>query len=119
LLFAKTVQSVRVVGNIGWVTMSEPLTGTRQNDEVAYGLSFARALTNRTEIVGEVFGRASVRDSPAAIGTESRGLLKLGGRFTQGPVRFDAAIFFGLNTVDPTVGFTAGATYVFNAFKLP
>jgi hypothetical protein len=119
LLFAKTVQSIRVVGNIGWVTVSEPLTGTRQNDELAYGLSFARAVTNRSEIVGEVYGRASVRESAAAIGTESRGLLKLGGRFTQGPVRLDAAIFVGLNTVDSTVGFTAGATYVFNAFKLP
>jgi hypothetical protein len=28
-------------------------------------------------------------------------------------------VFFGLNAVDPTVGFTAGATYVFNAFTLP
>jgi hypothetical protein len=119
LLLAKTVQSIRVVGNFGWVSMSEPLDGTRQNDVLTYGLSFARAVTNRTEIVGEVNGRASVRSSAAAIGTESRGRLKLGGRFTQGPVRFDAAIFFGLNAVDPTVGFTAGATYIFNAFKIP
>jgi len=119
LLFGKTIQSIRVVGNIGWMSMSQPLDATRQNDVLVYGLSFARALTNRTEIVGEVFGRASVSEGTAPIGTESRGLLKLGGRFTQGPVRFDAAIFFGLNSVDPTVGFTAGATYVFNAFKLP
>jgi len=119
LLLGKTVQSIRVVGNIGWESMSQPLDATRQNDVLVYGLSFARAVTNRTEIVGEVYGRASVSDGTAPIGTESRGLMKLGGRFTQGPVRFDAAIFFGLNTVDPTVGFTAGATYVFNAFNLP
>ena len=119
LLFAKTVQSIRVVGNLGYVLMSEPLEGTRQNDLLLYGLSFARAVTSRTEIVGEIYGRASVRDGVAPVGTESRGLLKLGGRFTQGPVRLDAAIFFGLNSVDPTVGFTAGATYVFNAFNLP
>ena len=119
LLFGKTIQSIRVVGNLGWVSMSQPLDATRQNDELVYGLSFARAVTNRTEIVGEVYGRASVSDGTAPVGTESRGLLKLGGRFTQGAVRFDAAIFFGLNSVDPTVGFTAGATYVFNAFKLP
>jgi len=119
ILAAKTVQSVRVVANLGYIIMSEPLDGTRQNDALAYGLSFARAVTNRTEIVGELNGRASVRSGVAPIGTESRGRLKLGGRFTQGPVRLDAAIFFGLNTVDPTVGFMAGATYVFNAFKLP
>jgi len=119
LLLAKTVQSIRVVGNFGWVSMSEPLEGTRQNDVLTYGLSFARAVTSRTEIVGEINGRASVRTGAAAIGTESRGRLKLGGRFTQGPVRFDAAIFFGLNAVDPTVGFMTGVTYVFNAFKVP
>jgi len=119
LLVAKTIQSIRLVGNFGWVIMSEPLDGTRQNDVLAYGLSFARAVTSRTEIVGEINGRASVRNSAAAVGTESRGRLKLGGRFTQGPIRFDAGIFVGLNAVDPTAGFTAGVTYIFNAFRIP
>jgi hypothetical protein len=119
LLVGKTVQSVRVVGNIGYIIMSEPLDGTKQNDVVTYGLSFARALTNRTDVVGEVNGRVSTRDGIAPIGTESRGLLKFGGRFTQGSVRFDAGIFLGLHAVDPTIGFTTGVTYVFNAFTLP
>lgn len=119
LLVGKTVQSVRVVGNIGYVIMSEPLDATKQNDVLAYGLSFARALTDRTEIVGELNGRASTRNGIAPVGTESRGLLKFGGRFTQGPVRLDAGIFIGLNAVDPTIGFTTGVTYVFNAFTLP
>jgi len=119
LLFGKTIQSIRVVGNLGWITMGQPLDGTRQNDELSYGFSLARAVTQKAEIVGEVNGRASVANSAAPIGTESRGRLKFGGRFTQGPVRVDAGIFFGLNSVDPTVGFTAGFTYVFNAFKIP
>jgi Putative MetA-pathway of phenol degradation len=119
ILAAKTVQSIRIVANLGWVSMSQPLDGTRQNDELAYGLSFARAVTNQAEIVGEVYGRASVANGTAPVGTESRGRLKLGGRYTYGPVRVDAAVFVGLNTVDPTVGFTAGATYVFDAFKRP
>jgi outer membrane putative beta-barrel porin/alpha-amylase len=119
LLAAKTVQSIRVVGNLGWVSMSQPLDGTRQNDELTYGFSLARAVTNNIEVVGEINGRASVANGPAPIGTESRGRLKFGGRYTYGPVRADAAVFFGLNAVDPTVGFTVGATYVFNAFRLP
>jgi hypothetical protein len=118
-LFGKTIQSIRVVGNLGWISMSQPLDGTRQNDVLTYGFSLARAVTAKTEIVGEVNGRASVANGPAPVGTESRGRLKLGGRFTQGPVRVDAAVFFGLNSVDPTIGFTAGATYIFNAFHLP
>lgn len=119
LLVGKTVQSVRVVGNIGYVIMSEPVDAAKQNDILTYGLSFARALTNRTDVVGEVNGRASTRNGIAPIGTESRGLLKLGGRFTQGAMRFDAGVFFGLNAVDATIGFTTGVTYVFNAFTLP
>src|SRR5437763_2675377 len=89
LLAGKTVESIRVVANLGWVSMSQPLDGTRQNDELTYGFSLARAVTNSTEIVGEINGRASVANGVAPIGTESRGLLKLAGRYTYGPVRVD------------------------------
>ena len=119
VLGAKTVESVRVVANIGVGILADPTNGNRQNDVLTYGLSFARALTQRTEVVGEMNGRLSVRSGDPFPGTESRGLLKLGGRFTQGPIRFDAGAFFGLTTVDPTIGFTVGFTYVFNAFTLP
>jgi len=119
LLVGKTVQSVRVVGNIGYVIMSEPLDAAKQNDVLTYGLSFARALTQRAEIVAELNGWASTRNGVAPIGTESRGLLKFGGRFTQGPVRLDAGVFVGLHDIDPSIGFTTGVTYVFNAFTLP
>ena len=119
ILIAKTVQSVRVVGNIGAGILGDATDGQRQNDVFLYGLSVARAVTPRAEIVGEVNGRVSTRTGTAFPGTESRGQLRLGGRFTQGPVRLDAGIFFGLNAIDPTVGFTAGLTYVFNAFKVP
>lgn len=117
LLFAKTIESVRVVANIGAGILSNP-TGVGQNDVFLYGLSFARAMTQEVELVGEVNGRASTRDN-APIGTESRGLLKLGGRYTRGPWRGDAGVFFGTTTLSPTIGFTIGATYVFNAFTLP
>ena len=116
--FANT-QSVRVVGNFGLGILMDPTEGARQNDVVTYGVSFARALTNRGELVGELNGRISTRDGGAFPGTETRGLLNLGGRYTMGPVRLDAGIFFGLHTVDPTVGVTGGFTYVFNAFEVP
>jgi hypothetical protein len=119
ILAAKTVQSIRVVGNLGFAIMSEPLDATKQNDVLTYGLSFARAMTTQAELVGELNGRLSTRNGIAPVGTESRGILKLGGRYTYGPVRFDTGVFFGLTTIDPTIGFTAGFTYVFNAFKIP
>ena len=119
ILVAKTVQSIRVVGNIGGATLEDPTGGYRQNDVLTYGLSFARAMTQQTEVVGEINGRASVRSGYPFPGTESRGILKLGGRYTRGAWRGDAGIYFGLTTIDPTIGFTAGFTYVFNAFTLP
>ena len=119
LLGAKTVQSVRVVANIGAGVLSDPTNGHRQNDLLLYGLSLARAMTQQAEIVAELNGRISTRTGEPFPGTESRGRLKLGGRFTTGPVRFDTAVFFGTTTLDPTIGFTIGFTYVFNAFTIP
>src|SRR5687768_235347 len=57
LLVAKTVRSVRIVGNGGVGILGDPTRGDRQNDVVTYGISLARALTNAAEIVGEVNGR--------------------------------------------------------------
>jgi hypothetical protein len=119
LLGAKTVQSVRVVGNIGLGILPDPTTGYRQNDVLTYGVSFARAMTQEAELVGELNGRVSTQSGTAFPGTETRGILKLGGRYTRGTVRLDAGVFFGLTPTDPTIGFTGGVTYVFNAFTLP
>lgn len=119
LLAAKTIQSIRLVGNFGVGILSDPTLGSRQNDVVTYGVSFARALTSQAELVGELNGRSSTRSGGPLPGTESRGLMKFGGRYTRGTVRFDSGVFFGLTTVDPTVGFTVGFTYVLNAFRVP
>jgi hypothetical protein len=119
LLAAKTVQSIRIVGNLGLGILGDPTEGHRQNDVLTYGASLARALTDRAELVGELNGRVSTRTGDPFPGTESRGLLNLGGRYTRGSVRLDAAVFLGLTTVDPTIGFTTGFTYVFNAFQMP
>jgi len=118
-LGAKTVQSVRIVGNLGAGILSDPIVGNRQNDVLTYGVSFARAVTQAAEIVGEVNGRVSTRSGVAFPGTETRGILKVGGRYTRGSARLDAGLFFGLTSVDATVGFTVGVTYVFNAFTVP
>jgi hypothetical protein len=118
-LVAKTVQSIRVVGNLGLGILADPTRGDRQNDVLAYGLSFARALTNTTEVVGEINGRAHVAGGTAPVGTESRSALRVGGRYTQGVTRVDAGLVVGLTSRDPAIGFMVGATYVFDAFRLP
>lgn len=119
LLGAQTVQSVRIVGNIGLGILQDPTVGHAQNDVLTYGASVARALTDRAELVGEINGRVSTRSGEPFPGTETRGLITLGGRYTRGVVRIDAGLFFGLTPVDPTIGFSTGFTYVFNAFTVP
>ena len=119
LLGAKTVRSIRVVGNLGVGILADPTVGNRQNDVLTYGVSLARAMTQQAELVGEINGRVSTRTGGPFPGTESRGLLRLGGRYTRGTVRLDAGVALALTGVDPTIGFTTGFTYVFNAFTLP
>jgi hypothetical protein len=119
LLGAKTVQSVRVAANAGVGILADPTQGNRQNDVFTYGLSLARAVTDRAEFVGEVNGRVSTRSGSAFPGTETRGQLRLGGRYTHGALRLDAGVLVGFTSIDPTAGFTAGFTYVFNAFTIP
>jgi hypothetical protein len=118
-LVAKTVQRVRVVGNIGMGILSDPTRGDQQNDVMTYGMSLARALTQQAEVVAEVNGRVSTRSGDPPPGTESRGIARLGGRYTVGSWRADAAVLFGVTTRDPTIGFATGFTYVFNAFQIP
>lgn len=118
LLMGKTVQSVRVVGNGGVGILTDPLAGHSQNNVFVYGVSVARALTERAELVAEIHGRVSSRGLNTPIGTETRGLLNLGARYTTGAFRVDGAGYWGLTSIDTTVGFTAGFTYVFNAFEV-
>lgn len=118
-LVGKTVQSIRVVGNIGLGILGDPTRGDRQNDVLLYGLSLARAIAPGVEIVGEFNGRADVREGDPPPGTESRGIMRIGGRYTTGTTRIDAALLLGMTSQDPNVGFTAGVTWVFRAFTLP
>ena len=118
-LIAKTVQSVRVVGNVGLGILADPTRGDQQNDVLTYGVSFARAMTQQAELVGEINGRISTRSGEPPPGTESRGVARFGARYTIGSWRTDGAVLFGLTSTDPSFGFSAGFTYVFNAFSIP
>ena len=86
---------------------------------LTYGVSLARALTQAAEVVGEVNGRFDTRDDEPDRPSTSRGAVRLGARYTVGGWRGDAAVVVGLTARDPGIGFAAGFTYVFNAFRIP
>jgi hypothetical protein len=119
VLAAKTTESVRIVGNLGLGILGDATNGNRQNDVVTYGVSFARAITNEAEVVGEINGRANTRSAGPLPGTESRSIARMGLRYTRGGWRADGAVLIGATNNDPGIGVTAGFTYVFTAFQIP
>jgi len=119
ILVGKTAGSFRTVGNFGFGILGDATRGDRQNDVVTYGVSVAHAVTKAFELVGEVNGRIDTRAGTAPPGTESRGQARVGARYTKGGWRTDAGLLFGVTSLDPDIGFMAGFTYVFNAFKVP
>lgn len=118
-LVGKTVQSVRLVANGGFAILGDPTRGDRQNDVVLYGVSLARAVRDGFEVVAEVNGRANTRNNTPPVGTESHSVVRVGTRFTRGPVRLDGALLIGVTERDPSWGVTAGLTWVFKAFTVP
>ena len=116
-LAGKTVKSLRVVGNIGFAILGDPTRGDQQGDLLTYGVSFARAVKQGVELVGEINGRyAATYDDDTPPGAESRAAMRFGGRITTGTVRLDAGAIIGLTSRDPSIGFSAGLTWVFRAF---
>jgi hypothetical protein len=118
LVFGKTIQSVRFVGNVGMLILGNPTKEAAQDDLLAYSLSVARAISAKAEIVGEVAGRANFANIVTP-GAEDRGLLRFGARYTINTVRLDGGMLLGLTPRDPEIGFSFGFTWVFNAFTVP
>jgi hypothetical protein len=110
---------VRTVFNGGFGILGDPVVGNRQNDVITYGMSLARALTQAAEIVGEVNGRWETREDEPNRPDNTRSAVRLGARYTVGGWRGDAAVVVGLTSRDPGIGFAAGFTYVFSAFRIP
>jgi hypothetical protein len=117
-LMAKTIQSVRVVGNVGFGILGSPTNAVLQDDVLNYGISVARAVKPGVEIVGEWNGRWNTKAENPSPGTESRSEMRLGSRFTRGPIRLDGALLIGVTNFDPTWGMTFGMTWVFKAFNI-
>jgi hypothetical protein len=113
LLIAKTVQSVRTVGNAGIVMLGNPEDAQETVSALALGLSVARAMTNEFEVVAEVNGRFTPFEKIVPAGLESRGVFRLAGRYTYSMFRLDFGVLAGFTNRDPSFGFSAGATYVF------
>ena len=111
-LLGKTVRSVRTVGNIGLLVLGNPVTPRDPATTLGFGLSVARALTNEFEVVGEINGRLTPFEKIVPVGLESRGVMRLAGRYTYAMLRLDFGVLVGITDRDPSFGISGGATYV-------
>lgn len=118
-LVAKTLQSIRLVGNIGYGILEDPSRGAEQDHALTYGFSVARALAQGFEIVGEINGRVRQWEDDPLPGTESRSMMRFGARYTKASARVDGGFLVGLTSTDPSWGFSAGVTWVFRGFSVP
>jgi hypothetical protein len=112
LLVAKTVESVRTVGNVSFLLLGDPQAAQDPAKALGFGLSVARAVTNEFEAVGELNGHFSPFGSRVSPALDSRGVLRLAGRYTHQLLRFDFGVLVGITSRDPGFGVSAGATYV-------
>jgi hypothetical protein len=112
-LLGKTVQSVRTVANVSLLVLGNALGAQEPVRALGLSLSLARALTNEFEVVGEAAGHLDPLGDATPPGTESRGELRLAGRYTHDRLRFDLGVIVGITSRDPRLGLTGGATYVF------
>lgn len=111
-LVAKTVQSVRTVGNVGLIVLGNPEEAHDAIKTLGFGLSVARAITNAFEVVGELNGRLTPFEKIVPAGLESRGVMRFAGRYTYAMLRLDFGILVGITNRDPRFGISGGATYV-------
>ncbi len=111
-MVAKTVQSVRTVGNVGLFVLGNPEAAQEAATALGFGISVARAVTNAFEVVGELNGRLTPFEKIVPAGLESRGVFRLAGRYTYSMFRVDFGLVAGVTNRDPSFGISAGATYV-------
>jgi hypothetical protein len=106
------VQSVRTVGNVSLLVLGNPESAQQPVKALGFGVSVARALSDEVEVVGELNGHLKPSGTAVPPGTDSRGVLRLAGRYTHQLLRLDVGVLVGITPRDPAFGISAGVTYV-------
>lgn len=114
VLVGKSIDSTRVVGNVGMGILSDPTRGDRQNDVLTYGLSFVQGIGNFS-FVAEVNGWVSTREGTPPPGTDTRSTSTFGLRYARGQIRLDGGFYTGLTGSDERSGLTGGLTWTFDS----
>jgi hypothetical protein len=118
-LGGKSYGATRVVANLGWSILEDPVHVGIQNDVITYGGSVTRTVVPGIDVVADLAGRWSSRHGTAPVGTESRTLLRGSARYSRGAFRYEAGMLVGLTSFDPSWGLWGHITWMVTAFKVP
>lgn len=113
VLAQKHFGKLNLFGNLGLGILQAPEGLFTQNDVLLYGVGALYPVHERVNLVGEVAGRYSSRDTPvtsALISTGSRSQARLGVQVFAGGLRWDFAGLAGFTKDDPDSGFTFGVS---------
>jgi hypothetical protein len=113
LLAQKHFGQLNLFGNLGVGILQAPAGLFSQNDVILYGVGATYPLHKKVNLVGEVAGRWSTRDTPEdspLVATGSRSQARLGVQVFAGGFRWDFAGIAGLTKDDPETGIVFGVS---------
>jgi hypothetical protein len=112
-LAQKHFGKLNLFGNLGFAILQVPAGLFTQNDVILYGVGAFYPIHDRVNLLGEISGRYSTRDTPvtsALVATGSRSQARLGLQVFAGGLRWDIAGLAGLTKDDADSGFTFGVS---------
>lgn len=116
VLVQKHFGKLNLFGNLGLAILQAPAGLFTQNDVILYGVGAVYPVHPRINLVGEIAGRQSTRNTPvvsALVGTGSRSQARFGVQVFAGGFRWNFAGIAGLTKEDPDTGFTFGVSKAF------
>ncbi|RPJ56125.1 MAG: hypothetical protein EHM23_24440 [Acidobacteria bacterium] len=108
-LLSKRIGKAQFNGNLGLAILGDPLDAGAQDDMLTYGLSGIYQATPRLNLLADFYGRTG----PGGIGTEEQSRLRAGVQVKAWDFYWDAGLFAGFRSTDPSWGIVFGLSREF------
>ncbi len=108
-LLSKRIGKAQVNGNLGLAILGDPLDAGAQDDLLTYGLSGIYEASGKVNLVADFYGRTG----PGGIGTEEQARLRAGLQVKAWDFYWDAGLFAGFRSTDPSWGIIFGLSREF------
>lgn len=109
-LLTKKIGKTQVNGNLGLAILGDPLDAGAQDDLFIYGLSGVYEASPKVNLVADFYGRTG----PGGVGTEDQSRLRAGIQVKAWEFNWDAGLFAGFRSTDPSWGIVFGLSKEFD-----